>query len=77
MNRYEPATPRTALGAIAFALTIVTFGLFVAAPAALVAHGTYGQSGATIKSAVAAGIAMDSVRILPSVDVVASRRLES
>ena len=27
MNRYQPSTPRTAFGVIAFALTFVTFGL--------------------------------------------------
>ena len=30
MNNYEPATPRTALGALAIALTLVTFGVLVA-----------------------------------------------
>ena len=36
MNRYEPSTPRTAFGAIACALTLVTFALAVVGPATLV-----------------------------------------
>ncbi|MEO8344781.1 MAG: hypothetical protein ABI607_03715 [Betaproteobacteria bacterium] len=35
MNKYQPLTPRTSLGVIAFAMTLATFGLCVAAPAAL------------------------------------------
>ena len=35
MNKYEPLTSRTTFGVIAFALTIATFSLLVAAPAAL------------------------------------------
>ena len=38
MKRYEPSTPRTAFGAIACALTLVTFALAVVGPATLVAH---------------------------------------
>ena len=38
MKPYQPATPRTTLGVLAFALTMATFGLFVAGPAALIAQ---------------------------------------
>jgi hypothetical protein len=76
MNNYEPATPRTAFGAIAFALTLVTFGLFVAGPAALASYSAPGEFGATAAEMNARGIAMDSVRTLPAIDVVGSRNLE-
>lgn len=33
MNRYQPSTPRTAFGALACALTLVTFALSVVGPA--------------------------------------------
>jgi len=69
MNNYEPATPRTALGALAIALTLVTFGVLVAGPAALAANSTMGEFGA----AAATTIAVDTVRTLPVVDVVGSR----
>jgi hypothetical protein len=72
VNEYQPSTPRTAFGAIAFALTIVTFGLFVAGPAALAANG----SRDTIGSQVAGEIAVDAVRTLSTVDVVALRKLQ-
>jgi hypothetical protein len=54
---------------IAVALTFATFGLFVAGPAALIAHSKDAES------AVLAGatITMNAVRVLPSIDVVASR----
>ncbi len=35
MKKYEPLTSRTTFGVIAIALTIATFSLLVAAPAAL------------------------------------------
>ena len=76
MNTYEPATPRTALGALALTLTIITFGLFVAGPVALAANGGYGESCGTAGPMVATGIAVDSVRMLPAVEVVASRRVQ-
>lgn len=72
MNDYEPATPRTALGAAAFALTLVTFGLFVAAPAALAARG--GESDTCSAGAlIAAASPSDGIRTLPAVEIVASR----
>ena len=77
MNNYEPATPRTALGALAFALTLVTFGVFVAGPAALAANGTSGEYGATAATTIAAGMSVDSVRTLPAIEVVGSRNLQS
>ena len=43
MKNYEPSTPRTAFGAIACALTVVTFALAVVAPATLVAQGQASQ----------------------------------
>ena len=73
MYNYEPATPRTALGALAFALTLVTFGVFVAGPAALAANGTSDEIGATAATTITAGVAMDAVRALPAVEVVGSR----
>jgi hypothetical protein len=76
MNSYEPATPRTALGAIAFALTLITFGLFVAGPAALASNSTQGDYAATAAAANANRIAADSIRMLPAVEVVGSRYLE-
>ena len=50
MTKYQPSTPRTTFGVIAFALTLATFGLFVAGPAALVA-----QSDSTVVAAPTAG----------------------
>ena len=76
MNGYQPATPRTAFGAIAVALTIITFGLFVAGPAALAANGTHDASCNTAGSSVAAEVAGDAVRILSAVEVVALRKLQ-
>ena len=73
MNNYEPATPRTALGALAFALTLVTFGVGVAGPAALAASSASVEYGATTATTIAAGLAADSVRRLPAVEVVGSR----
>ena len=35
MNRYEPGTPRTTLGVAALALTALTIGLLVVAPATM------------------------------------------
>ena len=55
MNRYDPSTPRTALGLIALALTVVNFGLSVVAPAALVAQG---ETRATAGQTVTANTAM-------------------
>ena len=75
MYNYEPATPRTALGALAFALTLVTFGVFVAGPAALAANGTSDECGVTAATTLPAGVAMDAVRTLPAVEVVGSRNL--
>jgi hypothetical protein len=76
MYNYEPATPRTALGAIAFALTLVTFGLFVAGPAALAANGTRDASCDTNGFPVASEIAAESVRTLSTVEAVALRNLQ-
>jgi uncharacterized membrane protein YidH (DUF202 family) len=76
MYNYEPATPRTALGALAFALTLVTFGVFIAGPAALAANGTSSDYGATAATTVAAGMGVDAVRTLPAVEVVGSRNLQ-
>ena len=73
MYNYEPATPRTALGALAFALTLVTFGVFVAGPAALAANSTFGDDGASGATTIAAGTAVNSVRMLPAVEVVGTR----
>jgi hypothetical protein len=75
MYNYEPATPRTALGAIAFALTLITFGLFVAGPAALAANGAPDESVAAATT-LPVGVAMDAVRTLPAVEVVGSRSLQ-
>lgn len=76
MNEYQPSTPRTAFGAIAFALTLVTFGLFVAGPAALAANATRDATCDTTGSLVASEIAVDAVRTLSAVDVVALRKLQ-
>ena len=38
MNRYQPSTPRTAFGALACALTLVTFALSVVGPATVAAN---------------------------------------
>jgi hypothetical protein len=75
MYNYEPATPRTALGAIAFALTLITFGLFVAGPAALAANGAPDENVAAATT-LPVGVAMDAVRTLPAVEVVGSRSLQ-
>jgi hypothetical protein len=77
MNSYEPATPRTALGAIAFALTLVTFGLFVAGPAALASNSTQGGYEATAAAMNANRVATESIRMLPAVEVVGSRNLQA
>jgi len=76
MNNYEPATPRTALGAVAFALTLFTFGVLVAGPALLAANGTSGEYGATAGTTIATGMAVNAVRTLPAVIVVGSRNLQ-
>jgi hypothetical protein len=70
MNSYKPATPRTTLGVIACALTAATFGLFVAGPTLLVAQGDFAAAAGPSYSVEAA---TDSVRVLPSIDVVATR----
>jgi hypothetical protein len=76
MYNYEPATPRTALGALAFALTLVTFGVFVAGPAALAANRTSGEYGATAATNIAVGTTLVSVRTLPAIEVVGSRMVQ-
>jgi hypothetical protein len=76
MHNYEPATPRTALGALAFALTLITFGVFVAGPAALAANGTSDETVAAAATTLASGMAVDAVRTLPAVEVVGSRSLQ-
>ena len=73
MRNYEPATPRTALGTLAFALTLVTFGLFVAGPAALATNDASGEFGTSAATTLPTGMAMGSVRTLPAVEVVGSR----
>ena len=55
MNGYQPSTPRTALGLLAFAMTVVTFGLLVVAPATLIAQG---ETGAAAGQMVTAGAVM-------------------
>jgi len=44
MTNYQPSTPRTAIGFLAAALTVVTFSLSVVAPVALVAQADTGAS---------------------------------
>jgi len=70
MNSYKPVTPRATLGVIACTLTAATFGLFVAGPTLLVAQGDFATATGPGYSAAAA---VDSIRVLPSVDVVATR----
>ena len=48
MNSYQPSTPRTAFGVLAFALTLVTFSLSVVAPVALVAQADTGAGTPTV-----------------------------
>ena len=74
MNRYEPSMPRSAFGAVAFALTVATLGLLVAGPAALVAQG---EEAVLIAQAVASPTAAGAVRMLPPVEVVAQRDAKS
>ena len=57
MNRYEPSTPRTAFGAIACALTLVTFALAVVAPATIV---TLSDSTAIVAQRTAAPVGSQS-----------------
>jgi hypothetical protein len=74
MNRYQPSTPRSAFGAVAFALTIATLGLLVAGPAALV---TQGGDAVFIAQASASPTAAGPIRMLPPVEVVAQRDAKS
>ena len=69
MNRYEPATPRAALGVAAFALTIANFVLLVGGPALVGQR----EGGGVVAREVTAPVATDSIRNLPPVDVVARR----
>jgi hypothetical protein len=73
MNRYQPSAPRATLGVIAGALTIATFGLFVAGPALLIAHNESAESARLAGATVTTTITMDVVHLLPAIDVVARR----
>jgi len=70
MNSYQPSTPRTMLGVIACALTAATFGLFVVGPSVILAQG---EPGTPAGMTVTAEVPVDAIRIIPSIDVVASR----
>ncbi len=59
MNKYQPDTSRTTFGVIAFALTIATFSLLVAAPAALA---TRIDNGVIATHAVPATVASDDLQ---------------
>ena len=67
MNRYEPSTPRTALGVVGCALAVATFALLVAGPASFVGEGDSGSVMATRQ------VTPGDVRVLPPVYVVAKR----
>jgi hypothetical protein len=54
MNKYEPLTSRTTFGVIAFAMTIATFGLLVAAPAALATRAVDGVVATQVAPATSA-----------------------
>ena len=73
MNSYQPSAPRTTLGVIACALTMATFGLFVVGPAVLIAQSEAAETALLAGATVTTTITMDVVRVLPSIDVVASR----
>ena len=73
MKSYKPSAPRAALGVIAFALTSVTFALFVAGPAALVADSGYGAPEEAVARWVTTEVDKGSVRALPAVEVVGRR----
>ena len=69
MNSYKSSTPRAAIGFIAVALTAVTIGLLVVAPAKF---GTGGQDALTLAKSVAP--APTEVAISPAtIDVVGVR----
>jgi hypothetical protein len=70
VNSYQPSTHRIMLGVIACALTAATFGLFVVGPSVMLAQD---ESGTPSGITVTAQVPVDAIRIIPSVDVVASR----
>jgi hypothetical protein len=61
MTTFQPSTPRTAFGVLSCALTVATFSLLIAGPAALVAP---------CDSAVVALAAPAEIRVLPPVTIV-------
>ena len=70
MNRYQPSTPRAMLGVIACMLTAATLGLFVVGPSVMLAQG---ERGIPAGLSVTAEVPVGAIRVIPSVDVVASR----
>ncbi len=72
MNKYEPRTPRTTFGVIAFALTLITFGLSSPACRARRKRPRFGHPG-TAAMASSATSAVDSVRDAAAVEVVGPR----
>ncbi|HEY5307866.1 MAG TPA: hypothetical protein VIK97_05115 [Casimicrobiaceae bacterium] len=70
MNRYQPSPPRTMLGVIACALTAATFGLLVVGPSVMLVPSEPGTPAGMMATAE---VSADAIRIIPSVDVVASR----
>ena len=70
MNRYQPSTPRAMLGVIACMLTAATLGRFVVGPSVMLAQGERGTPAGLSATAEAP---VGAIRVIPSVDVVASR----
>jgi hypothetical protein len=69
MANYEPSTPRAAFGVVACALTIATISLLVVGPTFVAQY----DDGGVVAQRVTAPVAADTIRVLPSVDVVATR----
>jgi hypothetical protein len=72
MNGYKPNTPRTAFGLAAVALTAITMGVFVVAPATFDSVGDHDVTSLVASSANAATSAAKP-EVLYTIDVVATR----
>jgi hypothetical protein len=66
MKRFEPSTPRAAAVVAALAMTLMTFGLAIVAPATLDANGNGDRAQATHAVSPAAS---DRVRVAARIDI--------
>ncbi|MEO8302919.1 MAG: hypothetical protein ABI724_02255 [Betaproteobacteria bacterium] len=71
MNRYQPSTPRAAIGLAAVAMTVLTIGVAVVLPSEVQ---SVGGGAATFAAASVAAPAPIEVAIIPArIDVIAER----